>query len=292
MQRTELSQCKEQMNLMNLKIVELTDSKPSQQQGQATKRKLSKYTPPGVNLPSQLSSDPTTVENSTIDLNKRPSSTVLTNALPSYLYSRHQQQENQQKYEAFLKNSGSFKSTNKKSFENNNDYEDDFEDFDENESENQIADLTITHASKNGESMKDTFSNNAKYQPNKYQIDSSSSASTKSSVYSSSKNSSKSSFKSRTNFEEMREKIYAEVANLISQNETRPFYLIQLFKELQYLKEKNARDQVLKSIFNIANRQTYKDSGDVSVTDSNKGLLKKQTLNDEDDLLTYRYFNI
>lgn len=59
-------------------------------------------------------------------------------------------------------------------------------------------------------------------------------------------------------FDQMREKIYSEVANLISQNETRPFYLINLFKELQYLKEKNARDQVLKSIFNIANRQTFK----------------------------------
>jgi len=58
-------------------------------------------------------------------------------------------------------------------------------------------------------------------------------------------------------FDQMREKIYSEVANLISQNETRPFYLINLFKELQLVKEKNARDQVLKSVFNIANRQRF-----------------------------------
>ena len=72
------------------------------------------------------------------------------------------------------------------------------------------------------------------------------------------------------NFDQMREKIYAEVANLISQNETRPFYLIRLFKELQYLREKNARDQVLKSIFNIANRQTHKVMGDESGDSSEK----------------------
>ncbi len=59
-------------------------------------------------------------------------------------------------------------------------------------------------------------------------------------------------------FELMREKIYSEVATLISQNETRPYYLLNLFKELQYLRDKNARDQVLKSIFNISNRQDAK----------------------------------
>ena len=34
-------------------------------------------------------------------------------------------------------------------------------------------------------------------------------------------------------FEELRETIYTEVATLISQNESRPQYLLQLFSELQ-----------------------------------------------------------
>jgi hypothetical protein len=300
MQRTELSQFKEQMSSMSAKLADFTDSKikPQQQQVLLTKRaRLSKYTPPGVNLPGQISSCPTTVESSTTDLNKRPSSTVLNNALPSYFYARHQQQ--QQNYESFLKNSGSFRPANsKKSLENNKEYEDDFEDCDDNESEKQAADSTITQTDDNGdEPVAATFSTTAKYQPNRYQVESSSSTSTKSSVYSkrttasSSRNSSKKgSFKARTSFEEMRERIYAEVANLISQNETRPFYLIQLFKELQYLKEKNARDQVLKSIFNIANRQTYKVNGEGSNEYNNRGLLKKAPSNDEDDLTTYRYY--
>jgi hypothetical protein len=56
------------------------------------------------------------------------------------------------------------------------------------------------------------------------------------------------------NFDELREKIYSEVASLISQNETRPQYLLNLFRELQNLKTKNSRDQALKSIFNISTR--------------------------------------
>jgi hypothetical protein len=56
-------------------------------------------------------------------------------------------------------------------------------------------------------------------------------------------------------FDKMREKIYSEVATLISKNETRPFYLLNLFRELQFINTKSSRDQVLKSIFNISNRQ-------------------------------------
>lgn len=50
----------------------------------------------------------------------------------------------------------------------------------------------------------------------------------------------------------MREKIYSEVATLISQNERFPKYLLSLFKELQRLKTESQRDQALKSIFNVS----------------------------------------
>jgi len=63
MQRTELSQFKEQMSSMSAKLADFTDPKikPQQQQQQVllTKRaRLSKYTPPGVNLPLGFQSTP------------------------------------------------------------------------------------------------------------------------------------------------------------------------------------------------------------------------------------------
>ena len=56
-------------------------------------------------------------------------------------------------------------------------------------------------------------------------------------------------------FDQMREKIYSEVASLISQNETRPFYLLNLFRELQLLRDKESRAKILKSILEIANKR-------------------------------------
>ena len=156
------------------------------------------------------------------------------------------------------------------------DYEDDFEDCDDEDGDSTIQpEQTVNPLIKKKQ--------NSCYQSKKYQVNSRSTSSSQLSWTDSNKQSSKRSSDSsgkfqifdrredcssqnKSNseydgelfsFDQMREKIYSEVANLISQNETRPFYLIRLFKELQYLKEKNARDQVLKSIFTIANRQTY-----------------------------------
>ena len=72
-----------------------------------------------------------------------------------------------------------------------------------------------------------------------------------------------------TNFDELRETIYSEVATLISQNETRPQYLLNLFRELQHLKSKNSRDQALKSIFNISSR--HSTLTDVTAASSKNG---------------------
>jgi pericentriolar material 1 protein len=95
-------------------------------------------------------------------------------------------------------------------------------------------------------------------------------------------------------FDRMREKIYSEVATLISQNEARPFFLLNLFRELQYLKDKNARDQALKSIFNINNRNQQFIKKDTEMTMRPKQ--KEQNVetnviqnNEDDDFISYKY---
>ena len=49
-------------------------------------------------------------------------------------------------------------------------------------------------------------------------------------------------------FEALRETIYSEVATLISQNENRPHFLIELFRELQMLSSDYLRQRGLYSI--------------------------------------------
>ena len=85
-----------------------------------------------------------------------------------------------------------------------------------------------------------------------------------------------------TSFDDLRETIYSEVASLISQNETRPHYLLNLFRELQHLKSKNSRDQALKSIFNISSRHsTLTDVTPVAATTT--ATTSKQRKDDFDD---------
>lgn len=52
-------------------------------------------------------------------------------------------------------------------------------------------------------------------------------------------------------FETLRETIYSEVATLISQNENRPHYLIELFRELQQLTTDYLRQRVLYDIKDV-----------------------------------------
>lgn len=49
-------------------------------------------------------------------------------------------------------------------------------------------------------------------------------------------------------FEALRETIYSEVATLISQNESRPHFLIELFHELQLLNTDYLRQRALFSL--------------------------------------------
>jgi len=46
-------------------------------------------------------------------------------------------------------------------------------------------------------------------------------------------------------FDTLRDLIYSEVASLISQNETRPHYLVELFRRLQLLTTDDQRRQVM-----------------------------------------------
>jgi len=50
---------------------------------------------------------------------------------------------------------------------------------------------------------------------------------------------------SSSSFESLHELIYSEVASLISQNEQRPHYLVELFRRLQRLTTDDQRQQVL-----------------------------------------------
>ncbi|XP_077983903.1 pericentriolar material 1 protein-like isoform X6 [Glandiceps talaboti] len=55
-------------------------------------------------------------------------------------------------------------------------------------------------------------------------------------------------------FEALRENIYSEVATLISQNETRPHYLIELFRELQMLNSDYLRQRALYAVQDLVSR--------------------------------------
>lgn len=58
-------------------------------------------------------------------------------------------------------------------------------------------------------------------------------------------------------FEALRETIYSEVATLISQNESRPHFLIELFHELQLLNTDYLRQRALYSL-QVKKKQTRK----------------------------------
>jgi hypothetical protein len=68
-----------------------------------------------------------------------------------------------------------------------------------------------------------------------------------------------------TLFEALREGIYSEVATLISQNENRPHFLIELFRELQKLNTDYLRQRALYAIRDVGSKFLAEASNDVSV---------------------------
>ncbi|KAK4886975.1 hypothetical protein RN001_003246 [Aquatica leii] len=82
-------------------------------------------------------------------------------------------------------------------------------------------------------------------------------------------------------FEELRENVYKEVANLISANENRPHFLIQLFRDLQHINSDSLRGRALQSIQTVltnslsilensrgANRQSAVQTGHIEQENS------------------------
>ncbi|KAM3831788.1 pericentriolar material 1 protein isoform 2-T5 [Vipera latastei] len=61
-------------------------------------------------------------------------------------------------------------------------------------------------------------------------------------------------------FEALRDTIYSEVATLISQNESRPHFLIELFHELQMLNTDYLRQRALYALQDIVTRHTSEDN--------------------------------
>ncbi|XP_066489058.1 pericentriolar material 1 protein isoform X2 [Tiliqua scincoides] len=61
-------------------------------------------------------------------------------------------------------------------------------------------------------------------------------------------------------FEALRDTIYSEVATLISQNESRPHFLIELFHELQMLNTDYLRQRALYTLQDIVTRHTSEDN--------------------------------
>ncbi len=73
----------------------------------------------------------------------------------------------------------------------------------------------------------------------------------------------------------MREKIYTEVATFISMNEARPVYLLNLFKQLQNLRDNQSRYRALKNIYDIGaglrtDQDDYDDDNDIIISNTNK----------------------
>ena len=68
----------------------------------------------------------------------------------------------------------------------------------------------------------------------------------------------------------MREKIYTEVATFISQNETRPVYLLNLFKQMKNLQDNQSRYKALKSVYDINIQREmeneYDDDNDIVIS--------------------------
>lgn len=61
-------------------------------------------------------------------------------------------------------------------------------------------------------------------------------------------------------FDNLRESIYGEVAALISQNEDRPHYLLELFRELQLLSSDHLRNRASGAIRDILDRFLMEDN--------------------------------
>ena len=263
MQKNEITNLHEQIKAINVKLTDLSNKPTHHQQTEAHSAKTERINhQSSYNKKEREQNDPGLNLNNTV---------ISNNALPSYFYNQKSSantqtdQASNRYYDAY--------------------YTDDFEEFEEDEEH----DHKFKRSKKNQSMKKIKKRSSSSSRTTSTSVDSSraskSSGSSESSFKStnscsSSSSSNNSSTKSKPSstlafrkssisntyeinsetseisnvheFDKMREKIYSEVATLISQNERFPKYLLSLFKELQRLKTESQRDQALKSIFNVS----------------------------------------
>jgi hypothetical protein len=277
MQKNEITNLHEQIKTINTKLADL--SKPiHHQQSETHSIKIDRGIPSGSSLrPNDYKKEREQYE-AEYNLNN---TVISNNALPSYFYNQKSsantqtdQVSNRHHHEAY--------------------YTDDFEEFEEDEEHdyklkrnnsdnknksklnktNQLNSKKAKHSSSSSRTSSTSVDSSKASKSSVSSVSSSKSSTSCSSSSSKSKGSStlalrKSSFSntyeinseaSQTSnvlyeFDKMRELIYSEVASLISANEANAYYLLNLFKELQYLKTKSQREQILKSIYNISRRR-------------------------------------
>lgn len=82
-----------------------------------------------------------------------------------------------------------------------------------------------------------------------------------------------------TLFEALREGIYSEVATLISQNENRPHFLIELFRELQKLNTDYLRQRALYAIRDVGSKFLAEASNDMSVAATPPAWMNTEAIN-------------
>ena len=79
-------------------------------------------------------------------------------------------------------------------------------------------------------------------------------------------------------FEALRETIYSEVATLISQNENRPNFLIELFREMQLLNTDYLRQRALYAIQEVISRYLIVDEPKNSIKVVSKKIIIPENL--------------
>ncbi len=317
-QRNEMTTIKENMKQMNARIEQLTSANK-------TFNSIGTFTEDNKKDEIKVT---TTISVQDEHHHPRSRSVSTNNALPSYFYNRKSIEKNDTKNN----NRNNFLSAHQ-SARHEAYYTDDFEEDEEDKRSNIInikanqnqnitrkfsSNTSTTKSTESSSSIKNltefSSNNSSTFALNKNNNSLKSASGNKSNEFliqrlvrmqqltsqtstTSSQNDEQEQISKRDTFDKMREKIYSEVATLISKNEKRPVWLLNIFKELQYLNDKNSRDQALKSIFNISNRKMSKAnsfcSSSANINTNNKtnnnDLTKSENYDDDDDVITYNY---
>lgn len=92
--------------------------------------------------------------------------------------------------------------------------------------------------------------------------------------------------------DELRENVYKEVASLISANEARPHFLIQLFKDLQKIESDSLRLKILQSVQNILTQSMAVRPEDAVLPDDSASPWARATKQFSSDILNLRLVGV